>query len=105
VGVGAVTLAAPVDVAVVPGMAANHFPAIPWPFVCPAAVSLAYVCNGQPLYVTSLAVAPFSMIGTVPRVPVTDDGAVGVPVATTGGHTVRQPPVQAPSVEFCSGRK
>ena len=39
------------------------------------------------------------------RLPVTPLAAVGVPVTTSGGHVVRQPPVQAPIVEPFSGRK
>jgi hypothetical protein len=57
------------------------------------------------LYVTSFAAAPFTMTETVASVPVAADAAVGDPVATSGGQAVRQPPVQAPSVEFFSGRK
>jgi hypothetical protein len=45
------------------------------------------------------------MIDTVASVPVTALEAVGVPVVTSGGHSVRHPPVQAPIVEFFSGRK
>jgi hypothetical protein len=42
-------LAAPVDVAVVPGMAANQLPPMPLPLVCAAAVSPENVWSGQPL--------------------------------------------------------
>ena len=87
------------------GVAANHLPSTPWPFTCPAAVSLAKVCNGQPLYVTWVSAAPLTMTETVASAPVTADDPVGVPVATSGGHALRQPPVHAPIVEFCSGRK
>jgi hypothetical protein len=105
VGVEPDPVVAPVAEEDVPGMAANQLFETPLPPVWPGAVSLAKVCSGQPLYVTSVTAAPLTMTDTVASVPVTPDTAVGVPVATTGGHAARHPAVQAPIVVFFSGRK
>ena len=63
---------------------------MPSPFACPAWLSMANVCSGQALYVTSLA--PVEVVMTASW-PVTLDAAVGEPPdgGARPGHTALQP--------------
>lgn len=92
-----VAAAGAAPLAVNDGVAANHLPPTPWPLVCPAAVSAAYVCSGQPLYVTSIEPSDNA---TVPSVPVTLEEFVAAPLALSGGHVAAHPPVQATTPPF-----
>ena len=105
VGVAEEPPVAPVSVEVVAGIATYQTSSRPWPFTCPAALSPEYVCSGQLLYVTSFIWAPFTVIDTVPSVPVTPDVALGDPVTVTGGQVARQPASHGPILPLFSGRK
>jgi hypothetical protein len=70
-----------------------HWPPTPCPFAIPGAVSEAYVCSGQPAYVTMV---PPEGSATVPtRFGCTTEVVAGfAPEADTmGGHVVAHPPV------------
>ena len=79
--------AAPVDVAVVPGMAANQLPPMPLPFVCPAAESVAWIWTLLAVPTVPVCVPGLVTVTVLPPVPMLK-AKVAVPEAPVVSFTV-----------------